>query len=452
MYIFKALKSKASCACTANRVAQKSTEAHRPHYSIKTSTAHSSSSSFPLSLTTKAVSQSTPIHVPSVILTASPTLFLSQTTKAVSHSTPTNVSFSASLETLSRSSQTTTADPQSNAPIHVSTNASTASPTFSLSQTTTADPQSNAPIHVSTNASKASPTFSLLQTTTADPQSNAPIHVSTNASTASPASESSSYTSATMSSSKTLTTDTSTKKTSTPTMTYDDCDDAWSKGVRVSGPVHIQPAGLRSSQQVFCRMSSTGGWIVIQRRKFGNISFDNSWEDYKRGFGELNGDFWIGNELIYKLTSKSRHNKLFISLGDWSGRSTHAQYTDFRLESESEGYRLYVGSYSGDAGDSFNYRQSVSLRHTHMKFSTKDRDNDPQFFNCARTLHAGWWFNRCYSSNLNGPYLQQPYGHRSMGEMYGNPTLEGTGVEWYPWKRRQYSLKATEMMLKLGSG
>ena len=418
IYIFKVLKSKASCACTANRVAQKSTEAHRPLYSIKTSTAHSRSSSFPLSLTTKAVSQSTPIHVPSAKSTASSTLSLSQATKVASQSTPTNLSFSASSETLSRSSQTTTADPQSNAPIHVSTNASTASQTFSLSQTTTAAPQSYAPIHVSTNASIVS----------------------------------GSYTSARMSSSKTLTTETSTKKTSTPTMTYDDCDDAWSKGVRVSGPLHIQPVGLRSPLQVFCRMSSTGGWIVIQRRKFGNISFDNGWEDYKRGFGELYGDFWIGNELIYKMTSKSRHNKLFISLGDWSGRSTHAQYTDFRLESESEGYRLYVGSYSGDAGDSFNYRQSYSLRHTHMKFSTKDRDNDPQFFNCARTLHAGWWFNRCYSSNLNGLYLHQPYGHRSMGEMYGNPTLEGTGVEWYPWKRRQYSLKSTEMMLKLGSG
>ena len=53
-------------------------------------------------------------------------------------------------------------------------------------------------------------------------------------------------------------------------------------------------AGLSSPLRVFCRMSSTGGWIVIQQRKYGNVSFDRRWEEYKMGFGDFDGDFWIG--------------------------------------------------------------------------------------------------------------------------------------------------------------
>lgn len=45
-----------------------------------------------------------------------------------------------------------------------------------------------------------------------------------------------------------------------------------------------------------------GGWTVIQRRKVGLSSFNRDWKQYKKGFGTIRGDFWLGNENIFRMT------------------------------------------------------------------------------------------------------------------------------------------------------
>ena len=34
---------------------------------------------------------------------------------------------------------------------------------------------------------------------------------------------------------------------------------------------------------------------VILRRKDGSVDFRREWQDYKNGFGSLDGEFWAGN-------------------------------------------------------------------------------------------------------------------------------------------------------------
>lgn len=41
---------------------------------------------------------------------------------------------------------------------------------------------------------------------------------------------------------------------------------------------------------------------MIQRRKVGLTSFSRDWKQYKSGFGSIRGDFWLGNDNIYRLT------------------------------------------------------------------------------------------------------------------------------------------------------
>lgn len=216
-------------------------------------------------------------------------------------------------------------------------------------------------------------------------------------------------------------------------------------------PRHVVvPVSLTgTTKQVYCDLDHDGGrWTVIQRRRDASVDFNRNWTDYRDGFGDINSEFWLGNEIIHKLTSAG-NNVLNIKLMDWTGNIVYAQYSGFSLDGESKDYTLHVGTYSGTAGDSFNYPQSSLLSHYNHRFSTPDHDRDNSFMNCAQILKSGWWFNSCYSSNLNGDFLKGvPYGPKTNGEVAGQPTLEGTGIEWYPWKQKQYSMAHVEMKIR----
>ena len=51
-----------------------------------------------------------------------------------------------------------------------------------------------------------------------------------------------------------------------------------------------------------------GGWTVIQRRNasLGRVNFVRDWKNYENGFGDLDGEYWIGLNNIYELTNQQR--------------------------------------------------------------------------------------------------------------------------------------------------
>lgn len=81
------------------------------------------------------------------------------------------------------------------------------------------------------------------------------------------------------------------------------------------------------------------------------------------------------------------------------------------------------------AGDSL-------LKHSGMRFTTKDRDGDHSDNNCAAFYRGAWWYRNCHTSNLNGQYLRGA--HASYAD----------GVEWSSWTGWQYSLKFSEMKIR----
>ncbi|XP_078356156.1 ficolin-1-like [Oculina patagonica] len=121
---------------------------------------------------------------------------------------------------------------------------------------------------------------------------------------------------------------------------------------------------------------------------------------------------------------------LCVDLEDFEGNTACAEYNMFGVMSENDKYKLILGSYSGIVGDSLDW-------HRDQPFTTQDQDNDDRVGNnCAILHHGAWWYSDCHASNLNGIYR------------HGNPAPNGDGLNWYHWKRQQYSLKRTEMKIR----
>ncbi|XP_070134483.1 ficolin-1 [Drosophila bipectinata] len=185
---------------------------------------------------------------------------------------------------------------------------------------------------------------------------------------------------------------------------------------------------------VFCDNQLAGpGWLVIQRRLNGSLSFFRHWEEYKEGFGSLEGEFFLGLEKIRGLTALEPH-ELYVHLEDFQGTKKHAKFDEFAIGSAEDDYAMNVlGKYSGTAGDSLR-------SHRKMKFSTYDRDNDKEFNkNCAFYYLGGWWYNACLDSNLNGQYVP--------GGQY-EEKLFARGMCWRSWRGHNYGYKITQMMIR----
>ena len=183
------------------------------------------------------------------------------------------------------------------------------------------------------------------------------------------------------------------------------CKDAFNKGNKESGIYKITPDD-GASFQVYCDMNTdNGGWTVFQRRVNGTVNFIRGWEEYKAGFGDLGGNFWLGLEKIHRLTKAVQGAVLRVDLRHWNGAYGYAKYTTFKVNDESDKYRLTVENYSGNASDSLSI-------HNGMYFSTIDRDNDAYSnFACAASrFRGGWWYNKCMLSDLNGEYPTETEG------------------------------------------
>ena len=164
---------------------------------------------------------------------------------------------------------------------------------------------------------------------------------------------------------------------------------------------------------------------MFQRREDGFVDFYRGWLDYKLGFGNLLGEFWLGNENIHLLAG-SCCNELRIDLADFRGNNKYAMYKKFQVGSKNEEYVLTVEKYSGDAGDSLGH-------HSGATFTTKDNGKSKH---CSIAYKGGWWYTSCHSANLNGLYL------------HGNHSSYADGIEWSAWTGQYYSLKFSEMKFR----
>jgi len=217
---------------------------------------------------------------------------------------------------------------------------------------------------------------------------------------------------------------------------YRDCKDVQSSKPNAASGVYTISVNNRNVQ-VYCDMTTNGGgWTVFQRRKDGSVNFQRNWSDYAAGFGDVNGEFWLGNDNLASVLAVKYPQVLRIELEDWSGNKRYAQYSNFKVLAANEKYKLEsLGTFSGDAGNSMNSADK-NFDHLGQFFSTPENDNDKNSgFNCAANWHGGWWYNSCHQANLNGQY-------RNNGK--------SQGINWFTWTGYEVSLKAVEMKFRPG--
>lgn len=207
------------------------------------------------------------------------------------------------------------------------------------------------------------------------------------------------------------------------------CKDVLAQGAFLTGWYTIYLPNCRPLT-VLCDMDvDGGGWTVFQRRVDGSVNFFRNWESYKKGFGNLGTEFWLGNDYLHLLTANGTQ-ELRIDLRDFQDEASYAKYGSFQVSGEQEKYKLVLGQFlGGTAGDSLT-------KHGNMPFTTHDQDNDMNNQNCASLFHGAWWYHDCHQSNLNGRYL--PGSH----ETYAN------GINWLSGQGHHYSYKMVEMKFR----
>lgn len=214
------------------------------------------------------------------------------------------------------------------------------------------------------------------------------------------------------------------------TNVWSDCTELFDRGVRVSGVYAIRPTGSQAFV-VFCDMSRDYGETVIQRRKDGSVNFDQTWEKYENGFGDFQGEFWLGLRKIHSLVAQG-NSVLHIQLEDLKQGRRSIEYR-LNLSGPERNYTIQVTHLSGDLPDPMS-------NHRGVMFSTKDWDNRGHGRSaCGQGLSGGWWLDTCGDANLNGRYFHA----RAKGRQERR-----RGVHWRAGPKSLHALQLTQISVR----
>lgn len=207
---------------------------------------------------------------------------------------------------------------------------------------------------------------------------------------------------------------------------YKDCREVLKAGYNVSGVYRLY-MDQASPFFVTCEFRDGRAYTVIQRRQDYSVDFTQPLAIYQQGFGYHNSSFWIGLDIISHLTM-SGSKTLTIYMQDFKGSNRNAHYSTFKVQPKESGYLLTVGGFTG-------YPLADDLGHSNgMKFYTYDT---PDPHRCALQMKAGWWYNYCAYTLLNG-YYYPPGPYKPWGALFD-------GLFWQSFGGFSNSLKYAQM-------
>ncbi|XP_070132616.1 fibroleukin-like [Drosophila bipectinata] len=126
------------------------------------------------------------------------------------------------------------------------------------------------------------------------------------------------------------------------------------------------------------------GWLYVYKKMYTSQTFNRTYEDYERGFGdvgtEFENEFFIGLNRLHHLTSGKPHEVLLFIYPQ------PIKCNNFIVADRSEGYKLK------SIRNCIGYDWTIPKQGS--KFSTFDRDEDGvPYRNLAKEYGYGWWFD-----------------------------------------------------------
>ena len=176
-----------------------------------------------------------------------------------------------------------------------------------------------------------------------------------------------------------------------------ECLDIFKRGINQDGVYTIYP-NTTDGIQVYCEMAK-GGWTRIMNRIDNGTAFNRSWNDFKIGFGDINGNHWLGFNSISKILSLG---KLMIRF-EFMSQSSPLDFFEFdqiMIASESLKYKMILGTLTNHNIMADFWFNNAS------NFYTYDNDRS----RCAHDYKGGWWHNSCYRWSLTAS-PDAPIGH-----------------------------------------
>ncbi|XP_016064106.1 PREDICTED: angiopoietin-related protein 3 [Miniopterus natalensis] len=207
-----------------------------------------------------------------------------------------------------------------------------------------------------------------------------------------------------------------------------DCTTIYNKGEHTSGIYSIKPSGSQVFN-VYCDVKSGSSWTLIQQRIDGSQNFNETWENYRHGFGQLNGEFWLGLEKIYSIVKQSNYI-LRIELEDWKDTKHYIEYS-FHLGNHETNYKLHLVEITGNVPNALPENKD-------LVFSTWDHKAKGHY-SCPEGYSGGWWsYDVCEENNLNGKYNKPRAKTRPE---------KRRGICWKSQNGRLYCIKSTKMLI-----
>ncbi|XP_035882104.1 angiopoietin-related protein 3 isoform X2 [Phyllostomus discolor] len=171
-------------------------------------------------------------------------------------------------------------------------------------------------------------------------------------------------------------------------------------------------------------------WTLIQHRIDGSQNFNETWKNYRYGFGQLDGEFWLGLEKIYSIVKQSNYI-LRIELEDWKDTKHYIEYS-FHLGNHETNYKLRLIEIKGNV-------PNILPENKDLVFSTWDHKAQGHVL-CPESYSGGWWWHDvCEENNLNGKYNKP--------RAKAKPERR-RGICWKSQNGRLYSIKSTKMLIR----